>query len=320
MPTECGLFFGFSPEACQYVSQLGRLCASLRSVRSGRWTGLSGDQFLGADMFALPWVAIMLAALATLSSASRWLALGQLAFAAAAPVALLLFAAHAVSPRRKPYLQCIGHALFIALAIALMMHWLPGFHNPRVIASQRFTADAVAFTMYLNLDKPLIGFWLLLVLPWTRPQHQLRTVIKAGVVGMLLTTAACLLVAVQLGIVTWEPKWPSVTWLWLLNNLLLVTFTEEALFRGYLQGGLSRLIEQRPYANAIAIFVAAGLFGLYHAAGGWQWIALGSIAGVGYGLAYRFGGLQAAVLAHFGLNVTHFFLFTYPMLEPTGKL
>jgi hypothetical protein len=78
-------------------------------------------------MFALPWVAIMLAAPATLSSASRWLALGLLiagysaAIAngllgptAAAPVASLLAAAYAVSPRRKPSVQCIGHAAFIA--------------------------------------------------------------------------------------------------------------------------------------------------------------------------------------------------------------
>lgn len=282
-------------------------------------------------MFAAPWIAIFLAAPATWSSAFRWLALGllvagysaalangQLGLAAAVPLALLLSAAYAVSRRRKPYLQYIGHALFIALAIALSMHWLPGFHNPRVIGPERFTVDAMPFTMYLNLDKPLIGFWLLLVLPWIQPPHELSTSLKAGVGGMLMTTVACLLIAMLLGLVAWEPKWPSVSWLWLLNNLLLVTFTEEALFRGYLQGGLCHLLKQRPYANGVAICVAAALFGLAHAAGGWQWIVLGSIAGVGYGLAYRFGGLQAAVLAHFGLNMTHFFLYTYPMLQSTG--
>lgn len=284
-------------------------------------------------MFAVPWVAIFLAAPATWSSAFRRLGLGllvvgysaalangQLDLLAAIPVAFLLFAANAVSPRHKPYLQSIGHALFIVLAIALSMHWLPGFHNPRVIGPERFTADAVPFTMFLNLDKPLIGFWLLLVLPWTRPPHEIRSSMKAGVGGMLMTAAACMMVAVLLGLVKWEPKWPSASWLWLLNNLLLVTLTEEALFRGYLQGGLSRLLKQQPYADAIALCVAAVLFGLAHVAGGWQWIVLGSVAGIGYGLAYRFGGLQAAVLAHFGLNVMHFFLFTYPMLQPPGPL
>ena len=284
-------------------------------------------------MLTLPWIAIFLAAAATWSSPFRWvglgllvagysaaLAAGQLDLLAAIPIALLLFAAYAVSPPRKSYLQYLGHALFIALAIALSLHWLPGFHNPRVIGPERFTADAVPFTMYLNLDKPLIGFWLLLVLPWIRPRMDWRSSIKTGICGMLMTAAACLLVAVLLGLVKWEPKWPAASWLWLLNNLLLVTFTEEALFRGYLQGGLSRLLKQRPHANAIAIGVAALLFGLAHAVGGWQWIVLGSVAGVGYGLAYRFGGLPAAVITHFGLNVTHFFLFTYPMLQPPGRL
>ncbi|ONQ61640.1 CPBP family glutamic-type intramembrane protease, partial [Burkholderia cenocepacia] len=64
----------------------------------------------------------------------------------------------------------------------------------------------------------------------------------------------------------------------------------------------------------VALAAGAVLFGAAHAAGGWQWIALGTVAGVGYGLAWRRGGLLAAALAHAGLNVVHFGLFTYPML------
>ena len=43
-------------------------------------------------------------------------------------------------------------------------------------------------------------------------------------------------------------------------------------------------------------------------------VLLAGLAGVGYGLAYRFGGLAAAIATHFGLNLLHFALFTYPML------
>ncbi|WP_109480922.1 CPBP family intramembrane glutamic endopeptidase [Paraburkholderia sp. C35] len=278
-------------------------------------------------MLSVPWIALFVAAPVAWSATLRWLAVGLLAIAyggalangqlgvlAAIPLALLVLAAYAVSPRQKSLMQCIGHVLFISLAVALSMHWMPGFHNPRVIGPVRFSADAAPFTMYLNLDKPLIGFWLLLVLPWIQPSHELRTALKAGVLGVLLTSAACLLVALMIGLVRWEPKLPDVSLLWLLNNLLLVTFTEEALFRGYLQGGLRRLLQRRAYADVLSLCVASILFGLAHAAGGWRWIVVGTVAGFGYGLAYRFGGLRAAVFAHFGLNVTHFFLFTYPML------
>ncbi|VVE55666.1 CPBP family intramembrane glutamic endopeptidase [Pandoraea sputorum] len=282
-------------------------------------------------MLTVPWIAIFAAALVVWVPAFRWgslallgigygaaLATGQIDVWAAIPIMALGLAAYAVSSRRKPYLPRIGHTLFIVLAAALSMHWFAGFHNPRVIGPERFTADAVPFTMYLNFDKPLVGFWLVLVLPWVRPPQQWRVSLKAGLGGMLMSSALCLLIAVLLGLVRWAPKWPAASGLWLLNNLLLVTLTEEALFRGYLQGGLRRLLGAHPYADMIALGIAAGLFGLAHVAGGWPWMVLGSAAGIGYGLAYRFGGLQAAVLAHFGLNVAHFFLLTYPMLQPIG--
>ena len=95
------------------------------------------------------------------------------------------------------------------------------------------------------------------------------------------------------------------------NNLLLVSLVEEALFRGYLQGGLQRLIGANP-----ALAASALLFGLAHVGGGWAWVALATLAGAGYGLAWRHGGLPAALLAHFGLNLGHFALFTYPQLAP----
>lgn len=90
--------------------------------------------------------------------------------------------------------------------------------------------------------------------------------------------------------------------------------TEEAVFRGYLQETLSRRFHESRYGDALAIGVGSILFGLAHFAGGEVLIVLSTLAGVGYGPAYRVSGLQAAVLAHFGLNLAHFTLFTYPML------
>ncbi len=261
-------------------------------------------------MPALPWLYLALLSIGYALA----LIYGQLGLLAAVSIGLLLVAGFAVRQQRNPWARYLGHGLFIVLALGLAMHWLPGFYNGRGIDPQRFSADAVPFSMYLNQDKPLIGFWLLLACPWIIARRPLRLSIYATALALTLTAIAALGGAVLLGIISWAPKWPAQSWLWVLNNLLLVTLVEEALFRGYIQGGLSRRFKQLPYGENLALLLASLLFGLVHVGAGWQWVLLASIAGAGYGLAYRFGGLGAAIATHFGLNLVHFGLFTYPML------
>jgi membrane protease YdiL (CAAX protease family) len=247
---------------------------------------------------------------------------GRLGLTAMIALALLLLAAWAVAPARATWLRVSGHLLFILLAVALSLH-MADFRNFQMPGG-RLTPDAVPYGWYLNLDKPLIGFWLVMALPWVHPQRPGGAVLRAGVGGWLATSAVCMVLAMGLGMVGWDPKWPmnDALWVvvWLLNNLLLVTFAEEALFRGYIQGGLARLLAGRRHGDLLALCAAALLFGLAHISGGWQWVALAGTAGVGYGLAYRYGGLYAAMCAHFGLNALHLFLFTYPMRDPGASV
>ena len=243
------------------------------------------------------------------------LAYGQLLPSALVGFALLAVAAGCVAWASSPYGRWLGHGLFILSAVALGAHLLPGFNNAQVIAATRLSADAVPFTMYLNLDKPLIGFWLLLACPWVVVSVSPARALRTAVLALLLGTTACMTVAMWLGVVIWSPKWPDTAAIWMANNLLLVTLTEELLFRGYIQGGLQRLFSGISHGDTLALGCAAALFGLTHIGGGWQWMFLASLAGIGYGLAYRGGGLPAAVFSHFGLNLVHFSLFTYPLRE-----
>ncbi|RQR83212.1 MULTISPECIES: CPBP family intramembrane glutamic endopeptidase [Burkholderia] len=252
-------------------------------------------------------------ALAALGYAAA-LAFGKLEPIVLAPIALLVAAAWGVAPGRPFAVRIGAHVVFAALAIALTLHLIPGFHNPRVIEPTRFTPDAVPFTMYLNFDKPLVGLWLLWALPWTAPDVPPARALRTGAVAAVATAAACLAGALAFGMVGWAPKWPASGWMWLVNNVLLVTLAEEALFRGYVQGGLTRVLGRFGWGPWAALAIGAVLFGAAHAAGGWPWIVLGTVAGFGYGLAWRRGGLLASALAHAGLNAIHFGLFTYPML------
>ena len=273
-----------------------------------------------------PWPALFLAAALLWPPATRRWALAPLAVAwgwawadgivdpvAFAAPALLVLAATWVRPGSGDAGRVAGHVLFLLMAGALFLHLAPGFHNPLVIAPAPLTADAVAFGMYLNLDKPLVAFWVVLALAPPMAGADLRRTLLAAVLACGAAVLACLGIALAMGVVGWAPKWPDSGWIWLINNALLVTLAEEALFRGYVQQQLATRWRQHGWGAWAALGVAAILFGLAHFAGGWQWMLLAAIAGAAYGVAYRYGGLAAAVLAHLGLNAAHFGLFTYPM-------
>ena len=257
---------------------------------------------------ARPWALLPLAA----AYAWAWTQGGIEPVALAWP-ALLALAALMIQSGGAPALRAAGHALFVALAVLLFLHWLPGFHNPLVIPRAALTPDAVPFGMYLNLDKPLVAFWVVLAAAPAMAGANPRATLTAALGACAAAVVVCLGLALALGVVGWAPKWPDSGWLWLINNALLVTLAEEALFRGYVQQRLARCWRDRPWGATAALLVAALLFGLAHYAGGWQWVLLAGVAGVAYGLAYRHGGLAAAVLAHRGLNAAHYGLFTYPM-------
>ncbi|MFY0728100.1 CPBP family intramembrane glutamic endopeptidase [Pseudomonas sp. NFX15] len=261
-------------------------------------------------MLVLPWPYL------TLLAAGYVLALtyGQLTPLVGLAILVLALAGYAVRQPHHRVGRYLGHAQFIGMALPLALHLWPGFYNARMIDQARFTETAVPFSMNLNLDKPLIGFWLLIVCPWIIGRHSPAQTLKATILALSLTALTTLGAACLLGIVEWSPKWPPQAWLWVNNNLLLVTVVEEALFRGYIQGGLGRRLKHLPHGEHLAWLIAALLFGLVHWGAGWQWVMLASMAGTGYGLAYRYGGLAAAIATHFGLNLLHFGLFTYPML------
>lgn len=273
-----------------------------------------------------PWSALFLSAALLWPPATRRWALAPLAVAwgwaladgvidpvALMAPALLLLAAVCVRPAAPDAARAAGHVLFLLLAAALFLHGLPGFHNPQVIAPAPLSSDALPFGMYLNLDKPLVAFWVVLALAPPMAGASGRATLAAAVLACAGAVLACLGLGLALNVVGWAPKWPEPAWIWLVNNALLVTLAEEALFRGYVQQQLSMRWRRHAWGGWAALAIAAVLFGLAHYAGGWQWMLLASCAGVAYGVAYRYGGLAAAVLAHLGLNAAHFGLFTYPM-------
>ncbi len=199
----------------------------------------------------------------------------------------------------------------VGMTVAAYLHWLPGFFNLKVIDQLRLSPDSIPFTMYLNFDKAMAGLLLSAFFLRVSEKRGLRRADLLLVVNTLGTLVLVLLpISLALGYVKVDFKLPSETGLWALNNLLFVCMAEEALFRGAIQGSLTSKIGSR-----WAILVGALLFGAAHFKGGMAYVALASVAGLFYGYAYaRSERLLAPMLVHFGLNLVHFLVFSYPAL------
>ena len=211
----------------------------------------------------------------------------------------------------------IAAIAIVVLAAGLMAHQLPGFRNPLVISNRTFGPDAVPFRLHLNFDKTLAGLFILgfchsriiRVTEW-RSMAARAWPVALGMTGLLL------ILSFTSGYVRFDPKFPRESWLWMMVNLCYTCVAEEALFRGFIQAQLQRLWENVRHGRWFALAIASILFGLAHAAGGPAYVVLASVAGAGYGWAYRrTGRIEASILTHFALNATHFFFFTYPALQ-----
>lgn len=220
-------------------------------------------------------------------------------------------------PNLPPGPRVIIAVVIFAVSAGLLVHWLPGFQNYRALYLVRFTPDAVPFTLFLNFDKTAAG---LLLLGWSHTRltraADWRAIAGTVAVGAAAIVPVVIALSLGTGYVHFAPKFPPESWLWVAVNLGFTCLAEEAVFRGFFQTQVRRLLGSLPGATAWAIGISAVIFGLAHAAGGTTYIVLAVVAGVGYGWVYhRTGRIEASILTHFVVNATHFFLFTYPALQ-----
>ena len=227
------------------------------------------------------------------------------------PVAALVSLAGLLLAWRTPGLsqpwRGVALTLLLLWAMALTLHLVPGFDNLKVLDRVQAGPASVPFTLYLNLDKPLIFFGLLLA--WPALLGPGGTMRWRPLALLMLPLATLLLLAWQLGALKPEVGLPHWWWLFAVNNLVFTCVAEEALFRGLIQQGVAS--RSKPW---LGLLVASLLFGAAHLAGGPLLVLFAALAGACYGLAFQLSGrLSVAILLHFLFNFAHLALFTYPL-------
>ncbi|MDY7574416.1 CPBP family intramembrane glutamic endopeptidase [Actimicrobium sp. CCI2.3] len=262
--------------------------------------------------FGMPvWPVLFCAAIVSgmTSGYLAWPALAALAGFAA----LAWWTAHSEASRWQRVVLCI---LTAVIALALALHRFPGFRNPVVIADLKVSAQALPFTQYANFDKAAVG---LILLAWlchrATSVDDWKEIARKTPLIIAITTVIVMGLAVALGVVRFDPKWPAITPVFLAMNLLFTCVAEEAFFRGFLQERCAVALQSVRWGGVITIALSGLLFGLAHAAGGVPYMILATVAGFGYATAYAsVRRVEVAIATHIVVNAVHFIGFTYPQI------
>ena len=270
-------------------------------------------------MVSLPFI-FMAVSLALLMAGSRWcwvgvfLALATGVYSGNVSLVGLLISlgylgATFLITKLEDKLLFVGQACIVIVSLLLAAHILPGFEPWIYLSDVQASPNSSNYTLAFGLDKPLIAFTLLLLFPSAlgtkKPFNSVHLLL------VFLSLPVVLLLAWGFGLIKPEISFSYWFLVFAIKNLIFTCITEEIFFRGYIQQQLCKKL------NAYGgMAIASVLFGVAHFGGGIIYVALATLAGFLYGLAFLLTGrLYIAILAHFTLNMIHIIFFTYPLLQ-----
>lgn len=213
-------------------------------------------------------------------------------------------------------LKAAVNLTIFVIGIDMFYHIMPGFHNWKILSQYTVSTEGAPFNLYLNVDKITVGLFLASgLLPLCQVKEEWTLAVKKALWILPLAALSLMGITLLLGYVSWDPKLPAITPLWLLTNLFFVSFTEEVFYRGFIQNQIFSIVGDRSNGKWLAISASAVLFGINHFPGGITYIFLSAFAGLFYGYGYdATKRIETSILIHFGVNTLHFFFFTYPSI------
>jgi|GEM_PF-1348053 len=208
----------------------------------------------------------------------------------------------------------------IIIAILSFLHQLPSINNIELLTNIKLSKNSSNFDIWLNFDKPLIAIFILFFV--YNPPRKFSDY-KNIFIQTIKLFAPLLIILLALGtfgnFLVFDLKFPNfeITFLWLVKMIFLTIFAEEFFFRFFVQNSVILLFKNSKYfsknSQIIGLIFTSILFGLTHFSQGFTFILLATICGFFYGLIFiRTRYIEASILLHFLINLTHFIFFSYP--------
>lgn len=218
-----------------------------------------------------------------------------------------------------------SHKVFIYFGIIIItifsfLHQIPSIDNIELLTNIKLSKNSSNFDLWLNFDKPLIAIFLLFFAYNPPKKFSDYKNIFIQTIKLFVPLLTILLALGTFGnFLVFDPKFPNfeITFLWLIKMIFLTIFAEEFFFRFFMQNSVILLLKNSKYfsknSQIIGLIFTSIIFGLTHFSQGFIFILLATICGFFYGLIFiRTRYIEASILLHFLINLTHFIFFSYP--------
>lgn len=256
--------------------------------------------------FFIDFIVLLITTISTIKGMLEWKAL----LIIITYVSLIVFFTFSKYKNIKPIIATI----IIIISLALISHRLPGFHNIPIYDAIKLESNSSPFSMWLSFDKAYIP--LLFIYYFNQHNKKLglqKSLYKTSIIAVC-AILTLLIPAFLVHYIQFSPKIPAILPMWLAFQVLVV-LCEEGFFRGFLQNYLQDALKNIKYGAVIGLLIANIPFAAIHYHGGMIYVFLSFIAGLFYGLAFMLTKrVEASMIVHFSVNLTHILLFSYPSL------
>jgi len=223
------------------------------------------------------------------------------------------------SDTQKRYLKILLFFVIITISVLLFLHKIPGYNNWQVLPNVKLSDNSTNFSFWLNFDKPIIGFLLLLFA--YQPIKKLaewKSIFSKDCwlfyCCSILTLLVCGTISSYLvfDLKTIDYKFLLI---WSLKMLFFTVLVEELFFRFFIQNNIILSLSNFKNGKIYGLILSSFIFGIFHLPAGILFAVLAFVAGLFYGGIYlKTNRLESAIFLHFSINFIHLIFFSYPSL------
>jgi len=204
--------------------------------------------------------------------------------------------------------------VFVA-GIFMALYRPEGFSYWNSISVEQLHDNGKPYQQFVNLGK---FFGALIIFCWVMIgsiKSDVRRAMFRRNLGIIFAFAlSVLLLATLILDLNLTPKISDLMLLFLLINLVVTCFSEEAFYRLVVQKPSERAFSTVWISRLFGVAVVSTFFALTHFSGDPYILAVMIIAGVFYAVVYALTrSVSAAILTHFLVNALHFIFLPYPL-------